>query len=102
VAGLAVSVFELDYRFHRYDAATVADMGYEGGKMLLRIDSPIRHRSDHGCVRTSVGRTAGRRRMAMVEPVLRTGWTASTCSWLGCDIKPCNRRGLGARRLHVC
>ena len=69
--GLAGSVFELDDRFTAYDAAAVADMGYEGGKMLLRIDS-----ADPASVRTmaacglAVRELAGRRCMAMVEPFL--------------------------------
>ncbi|HEY0808254.1 MAG TPA: hypothetical protein VGD84_24515, partial [Pseudonocardiaceae bacterium] len=69
--GLAGSVFELDDRFTAYDAATVADMGYEGGKMLLRIDSadPASVRTIEACGR-AVGELAGRRRMAMVEPFL--------------------------------
>ena len=36
--GLQGAVFELDDRFTGYDAATVASMGFDGGKMLTRID----------------------------------------------------------------
>src|SRR5829696_669674 len=36
--GLQGAVFELDDRFTGYDAATVAAMGLDGGKMLTRID----------------------------------------------------------------
>ncbi|WLW57614.1 aldolase [Streptomyces sp. YU58] len=36
-AGLAGSVFEIDDRFTGYDAATIAAMGFDGGKMLTRI-----------------------------------------------------------------
>lgn len=36
--GLAGSTFEMDDRFTGYDAATLAQMGFEGGKMLTRID----------------------------------------------------------------
>ncbi|MFC7265480.1 Cgl0159 family (beta/alpha)8-fold protein [Streptomyces lutosisoli] len=36
-AGLAGSVFEIDDRFTGYDAATLAAMGFDGGKMLTRI-----------------------------------------------------------------
>ena len=36
--GLAGTVFELDDRFTGYDAAAIAADGFEGGKMLLRID----------------------------------------------------------------
>ncbi|MFF5360652.1 aldolase [Streptomyces scabiei] len=36
-AGLAGSVFEIDDRFTGYDAATIAAMGFDGGKMLTRV-----------------------------------------------------------------
>ena len=36
--GLADTVFEIDDRFTGYDAPAVASMGFDGGKMLLRID----------------------------------------------------------------
>src|ERR671931_2662070 len=36
--GLAGTVFEIDDRFTGYDAAALAAAGFEGGKMLLRID----------------------------------------------------------------
>ena len=36
--GLAGTVFEIDDRFTAYDAASLARDGFEGGKMLLRID----------------------------------------------------------------
>ncbi len=36
--GIAGSVFELDDRFTSYDASSLAAMGAQGGKMLLRID----------------------------------------------------------------
>nr|WP_203612711.1 aldolase [Amycolatopsis sp. SID8362] len=35
--GLAGSAFEIDDRFTGYDAATIAAMGFDGGKMLTRI-----------------------------------------------------------------
>jgi DhnA family fructose-bisphosphate aldolase class Ia len=69
--GLAGSVFELDDRFTGYDAAAVARMGLDGGKMLVRIDS-----DDPATVRTlesaarAVDDLAARGRMAMVEPFL--------------------------------
>ena len=51
--GLAGSVFELDDRFTAYDAAAVDGMGYEGGKMLLRIDpaDPASVRTIEACGR---------------------------------------------------
>jgi hypothetical protein len=36
-AGLAGSAFEIDDRFTGYDAERIAAMGFDGGKMLLRI-----------------------------------------------------------------
>jgi hypothetical protein len=69
--GLPGATFELDDRFTGYDAATLAAMGFDGGKMLARIDL-----SDAGSVATleSCGRAitdlAGRGLMAMVEPFL--------------------------------
>ncbi len=67
--GLSGSVFEMDDRFTAYDAASLAGRGYEGGKMLLRIDP-----HDEASVRTmrscsqAVGRLAGHRLLAMIEP----------------------------------
>src|SRR5690349_12810864 len=36
--GLAGTAFEMDDRFTGYDAASIAAMGFDGGKMLFRID----------------------------------------------------------------
>ncbi len=36
--GLAGTVFEIDDRFTGYDAGSIAAAGYQGGKMLFRID----------------------------------------------------------------
>ena len=69
--GLAGTSFEIDDRFTAYDAASIAAAGFEGGKMLLRIDP-----EDAGTVATltSCGRAvsdlAGRGLMAMVEPFI--------------------------------
>jgi hypothetical protein len=69
--GLAGTTFEMDDRFTAYDAGSIADAGYEGGKMLLRIDP-----DDPGTVVTlescgnAVAALAARRRMAMVEPFI--------------------------------
>jgi hypothetical protein len=69
--GLAGTVFEMDDRFTAYDAASIAAAGFEGGKMLLRIDP-----DDAGTVSTleacggAVTDLAGRRMMAMVEPFI--------------------------------
>ena len=69
--GLQGAVFELDDRFTGYDAAGIAAMGFDGGKMLTRIDL-----ADSGTVATleasgrAVTELAARRVMAMVEPFL--------------------------------
>jgi hypothetical protein len=69
--GLAGTSFEMDDRFTAYGAASIAAAGFEGGKMLLRIDP-----DDAGTVATlescgrAVSELAGHRRMAMVEPFI--------------------------------
>ncbi|HEY1967539.1 MAG TPA: aldolase [Pseudonocardia sp.] len=69
--GLAGTTFELDDRFTAYDARAIAAAGFEGGKMLVRIDP-----EDPGTVQTlaSAGRAvselAEQRLMAMVEPFI--------------------------------
>jgi hypothetical protein len=69
--GLAGSVFELDDRFTAYDAASLSGMGYEGGKMLLRIDSadPASVCTIEACAR-AVSELADHRLLAMIEPFL--------------------------------
>jgi hypothetical protein len=69
--GLAGTGFEMDDRFTAYDADSIAAAGYEGGKMLLRIDP-----DDAGTVATlescgrAVSNLAGHRLLAMVEPFI--------------------------------
>jgi len=69
--GLAGTSFEIDDRFTAYDSQSLAGMGFEGGKMLLRIDP-----DDAGTVATlracagAIGELAGQRLMAMVEPFI--------------------------------
>ena len=69
--GLAGTAFELDDRFTAYDANSLAAAGFEGGKMLLRIDP-----DDAGTVATlqacggAVGALAANGLMAMVEPFI--------------------------------
>jgi hypothetical protein len=69
--GLAGTSFEIDDRFTAYDSASLAAAGFEGGKMLLRIDP-----DDAGTVSTlqscaqAVSELAGDRLMAMVEPFI--------------------------------
>jgi hypothetical protein len=71
--GLQGSVFELDDRFTGYDAAAVARMRFDGGKMLVRIDP-----DDPASVRTleasarAVDELAAHGLLAMVEPFLST------------------------------
>ncbi len=67
--GLAGSVFEMDDRFTGYDAASIAASGFEGGKMLTRIDlaDPTTVRTLETCA-DAVSDLASRGLMAMVEP----------------------------------
>lgn len=69
--GLAGTVFEMDDRFTCYDAASIAAAGYEGGKMLLRIDpdDPLTAPTLEACAQ-AVSDLAGRGLMAMVEPFI--------------------------------
>jgi DhnA family fructose-bisphosphate aldolase class Ia len=69
--GLKGASFELDDRFTGFDVPTIDKMGFEGGKMLCRIDL-----ADAGSAATleacgrAVGALAERRLMAMIEPFL--------------------------------
>jgi len=69
--GLSGTAFELDDRFTGYDAEAISQMGFDGGKMLLRIDpdDPLTVRTLEACGR-AVKDLAGRRLMAMVEPFI--------------------------------
>jgi len=69
--GLAGTVFEIDDRFTGYDAASIAQMGLDGGKMLLRIDpgDPATAATMEACAR-AVSELAARGLMAMVEPFI--------------------------------
>src|SRR6476660_412177 len=69
--GLAGTVFEIDDRFTGYDAAAIARMGFDGGKMLLRIDpdDPATADTMQACAR-AVSDLAGRGLIAMVEPFI--------------------------------
>jgi hypothetical protein len=74
--GLVGTAFEIDDRFTAYDARTIAAMGFDAGKMLLRIDpaEPATVRTLEACG-AAVSALAANRLMAMVEPfwVSRTG-----------------------------
>jgi hypothetical protein len=69
--GLAGTVFEIDDRFTGYDAAAIARMGFDGGKMLFRIDpdDPATATTMESCAR-AVSALAARGLMAMVEPFI--------------------------------
>jgi hypothetical protein len=69
--GLAETVFEMDDRFTGYDTAAISRMGFDGGKMLLRIDpdDPATAATMEACAH-AVSDLAGRRLMAMVEPFI--------------------------------
>jgi DhnA family fructose-bisphosphate aldolase class Ia len=69
--GLAGTVFEIDDRFTAYDAAGLARAGFEGGKMLLRIDpdDPATVATVEACGR-AVSELAAHRLLAMVEPFI--------------------------------
>jgi Cgl0159-like len=69
--GLAGTSFEMDDRFTAYDAASIARWGYDGGKMLLRIDP-----DDQATVATlercahAVSDLASHSLLALVEPFI--------------------------------
>jgi len=69
--GLAGTVFEIDDRFTGYDAGSLAAAGFEGGKMLLRIDpdDPATVATVEACA-GAVSALAEHRLMAMVEPFI--------------------------------
>ncbi len=69
--GLAGSVFELDDRFTGYTPSAIAELGLDGGKMLLRIDpdDPATASTLEACSR-AVSELAARRLIAMVEPFM--------------------------------
>lgn len=67
--GLSGTAFEIDDRFTAYDAQAVAQMGFDGGKMLLRIDpaDPATARVLEACG-NAVSALARRKLLAMIEP----------------------------------
>jgi DhnA family fructose-bisphosphate aldolase class Ia len=69
--GLAGTTFELDDRFTGYRADVVGAMGWQGGKMLARIDpeDPATATTLESCAR-AVDELAAHRLMAMVEPFI--------------------------------
>lgn len=71
--GLQGAVFELDDRFTGYDVAAISDMGFDGGKMLCRIDltDPGTIATLETCARAVTGLAAAGL-MAMLEPFMST------------------------------
>jgi len=69
--GLAGTVFEIDDRFTGLDADSIARMGFDGGKMLLRIapDDPATAPTLQACA-DAVSGLAARRLVALVEPFI--------------------------------
>jgi hypothetical protein len=67
--GLAGADWTLDDRFTAYDAAAIEAFGFEGGKMLLRLDptDECTARTLEACA-NAVSELATRRLIAMVEP----------------------------------
>ncbi len=68
--GLAGAAWEIDDGFTAYDADGIAEAGFDGAKMLLRIDY-----GDRGTLRTiescaaAISALARRRMLAMIEPL---------------------------------
>src|SRR5215472_13558306 len=69
--GLAGTVFDIDDRFTGYDAPAIARMGFDGGKMLFRIDpeDPATAVTMESCAQ-AVSDLAAHGLMAMVEPFI--------------------------------
>ncbi len=67
--GVPGTAFEIDDRFTGYDAAGIARMGFDAGKMLLRIDptDPTSADTLAGCA-GAVNELADRQLTALVEP----------------------------------
>lgn len=69
--GLAGTAFEIDDRFTAYDASAIADAGYQGGKMLFRIDpEDVSTVVTMESVAKAVDSLAAHQLMAMVEPFI--------------------------------
>ena len=69
--GVAGAAWEIDDRLTAYDAASIGAMGFEGGKLLTRIDlrDPATPATLEACSRT-VSELAARALIAMVEPFM--------------------------------
>ena len=69
--GLTETVFEIDDRFTGYDAPAIARTGFDGGKMLMRIDprDPATAATLQACAH-AVSDLATRRLTAIIEPFI--------------------------------
>nr|BFE83540.1 hypothetical protein GCM10020093_061410 [Planobispora longispora] len=103
--GVHGTVFEFDDRFTAYDAATIARMGLDGGKMLCRIgvDEPATAATLESCAR-AVSELAARGLTAMVEPF----WSRRVDGTVTHDLSPEGviravhvGQGLGATSAHT-
>ncbi|MBB4904791.1 Cgl0159 family (beta/alpha)8-fold protein [Actinophytocola algeriensis] len=71
--GLAGAAFEMDDRFTGYDAPSLVRAGFDGGKMLLRVDyTDDRTVATLAACATAVSTLAEHRLTAMVEPFIST------------------------------
>ncbi len=69
--GLAGAEFEVDDRFTGYDARAIARAGFDGGKMLLRVDhADDRSAPTLAACAAAVSELADERLIAMVEPFI--------------------------------
>jgi tagatose-1,6-bisphosphate aldolase len=71
--GLQGAAWEVDDRFTAYDAAAIEAMGFEGGKMLVRIDpdDPATAATVEACA-LAVSDLGARGLVAIVEPFMAT------------------------------
>ncbi|MFI9170269.1 aldolase [Streptomyces lincolnensis] len=104
-AGLAGSVFEIDDRFTGYDAQAIAEMGFDGGKMLTRIalEDPATASALLESAR-AVNELNDRHLIAMVEPFLSVWQDGRIRNDLSTDavIKSVTiASGLGRRTAHT-
>lgn len=93
--GIPGSAFEIDDRFTGYDAASIAAAGFDGGKMLLRIDptDPATVRTLEHCSR-AVSELAEYQLMAMIEPF----WVRREHGGTRNDLDPANMIRAGRRQ----
>jgi hypothetical protein len=104
-AGLAGSVFEIDDRFTGYDARAIAEMGFDGGKMLTRIalEDPATASALVDSAR-AVDELNDRRLIALVEPFLsvwRDGRIRNDLSTDAVVTSVTIASGLGRRSAHT-